>query len=159
MENPRIVITFTDREAGVMQVLWEHGPSVVTEVQARLDDKLAYTTVLTVLRTLETKGYAGHTEEGRGHRYHAIIAQQLARVSALRHLTGKLFRGSAELLMTHLVADAGLDAAQLQRMRALLAEHDAREGEGASAGRQGTPAQPEAADIVPALVTPKRKKS
>lgn len=121
-------ITFTDREADVMQILWEHGPSVVTEVQARLNDKLAYTTVLTVLRTLETKGYAGHTDEGRGHRYHAIIVQQVARMSALRHLTSKLFRGSAELMLTHLVADSQLDAAQLQRMRALLAQHEANEG-------------------------------
>jgi len=117
-------ITFTDREADVIQILWEHGPSMVTEVQARLVDKLAYTTVLTVLRTLETKGYAGHTEEGRGHRYHAVIAQQAARKSALRHLTSKLFGGSTELLMTHLVNDQKLDAEQLERLRALLAAHD-----------------------------------
>jgi predicted transcriptional regulator len=120
-------ITFTDREADVMQVLWDHGPSVVTEVQAGISDKLAYTTVLTVLRTLESKGYVGHSEEGRGHRYHAIIEQQQARKSALRHLTSKLFKGSAELLMTHLVSDQKLSAEQVRRMRALLAEHDKKE--------------------------------
>ena len=120
-------ITFTDREANVMQVLWDHGPSVVTEVQAGISDKLAYTTVLTVLRTLESKGYVGHSEEGRGHRYHAIIEQQQARKSALRHLTSKLFKGSAELLMTHLVSDQKLSAEQVRRMRALLAEHDKKE--------------------------------
>jgi len=120
-------ITFTDREADVMQVLWDHGPSVVTEVQGRISDKLAYTTVLTVLRTLESKGYVGHSEEGRGHRYHAIIEQQQARKSALRHLTSKLFKGSAELLMTHLVSDQKLSAEQVRRMRDLLAEHDKQE--------------------------------
>jgi predicted transcriptional regulator len=120
-------ITFTDREADVMQVLWDHGPSVVTEVQANISDKLAYTTVLTVLRTLESKGYVGHEEEGRGHRYHAIIEQQQARKSALRHLTSKLFKGSAELLMTHLVSDQKLSTDQVQRMRDLLAEHDKKE--------------------------------
>ena len=120
-------ITFTDREADVMQVLWDHGPSVVTEVQAGISDKLAYTTVLTVLRTLESKGYVGHSEEGRGHRYHAIIEQQQARKSALRHLTSKLFKGSAELLMTHLVSDQKLSAEQVRRMRDLLAEHDKQE--------------------------------
>ena len=120
-------IAFTDREADVMQVLWDHGPSVVTEVQAKISDKLAYTTVLTVLRTLESKGYVGHAEEGRGHRYHAVIEQQQARKSALRHLTGKLFKGSAELLMTHLVSDQKLSAEQVRRMRDLLAEHDKKD--------------------------------
>jgi predicted transcriptional regulator len=120
-------ITFTDREADVMQVLWDRGPSVVAEVQADISDKLAYTTILTVLRTLESKGYVGHEEEGRGHRYHAIIEQQQARKSALRHLTSKLFKGSAELLMTHLVADQKLSQDQIRRMRDLLAEQDQKE--------------------------------
>lgn len=60
-------ISLTDREADVMQDLWDHGPSLVAEVRERLSDELAYTTVLTVLRTLEGKGYVGHEEEGRGH--------------------------------------------------------------------------------------------
>jgi BlaI family penicillinase repressor len=120
-------ITFTDREADVMQVLWDHGPSVVAEVQEKISDKLAYTTILTVLRTLETKGYVGHAEEGRGHRYHALIEQQQARKSALRHLTSKLFKGSTELLMTHLVSDQQLSAEQVRRMRDLLAEHDKKD--------------------------------
>jgi BlaI family penicillinase repressor len=120
-------IMFTDREADVMQVLWDHGPSVVAEVQERISDKLAYTTILTVLRTLETKGYVGHAEEGRGHRYHALIEQQQARKSALRHLTSKLFKGSTELLMTHLVSDQQLSAEQVRRMRDLLAEHDKKD--------------------------------
>lgn len=115
-------ISLTDREANVMQVLWEHGPSVVAEVRERLDDPLAYTTVLTVLRTLEAKGYVGHEEEGRGHRYYAAVKQQVARKSALQHLTDKLFKGSAELLFTHLVADEKLSNEQLRRMRELLAE-------------------------------------
>ncbi len=120
-------ITLTDREADVMQVLWDHGPSAVAEVQARIGTKLAYTTILTVLRTLETKGYVGHEEQGRSYRYHAIVEQQFARKSALRHLTSKLFKGSAALLMTQLVSDQKLTAEELRRMRALLAEHDGKE--------------------------------
>jgi predicted transcriptional regulator len=79
-------ISLTDREADVMQVLWDHGPSVVAEVRERLSDALAYTTVLTVLRTLEAKGYVGHEEEGRGHRYFSSVKQQAARKNALQHL-------------------------------------------------------------------------
>ena len=113
-------IYLTDREADVMQVLWEHGPSVVTEVKEQLHDELAYTTVLTILRTLEQKGYVKHEEEGRVHRYFAAVKETAARKSALQHLTGKLFKGSAELLFTHLVSDKKLTAEQIRRMRKIL---------------------------------------
>jgi predicted transcriptional regulator len=115
-------ITLTDREADVMGVLWDHGPSVVSEVRTRLSDELAYTTVLTILRTLEVKGYVRHKEEGRVHRYYAAVQQQAARKSALHHLTGKLFNGSSELLFAHLVSDRKLSAQQIERMRKLLAD-------------------------------------
>src|SRR5690349_20082901 len=114
-------IYLTDREADVMQVLWDHGPSVVSEVKEQLHDELAYTTVLTILRTLEQKGYVKHEEEGRVHRYFAAVKETAARKSALQHLTSKLFKGSAELLLTHLVSDQKLSKDQIERMRALLA--------------------------------------
>ncbi|MDF3019723.1 MAG: hypothetical protein K0Q92_1026 [Steroidobacteraceae bacterium] len=120
-------IYLTDREADVMQVLWEHGPSVVNEVKEKLADDLAYTTVLTILRTLEQKGYVKHEEEGRVHRYFATVKEDAARKSALQHLTGKLFKGSAELLFTHLVSDKKLSADQIQRMRELLASTGKKE--------------------------------
>ncbi len=115
-------IFFTDREADVMDVLWERGPSLVAEVQDALDDKLAYTTVLTILRTLEGKGYVAHEQEGRGHRYFAAVKQRAAQESALQHLTRKLFKGSTELLFTRLVADQKLSAEQIRKMRKLLAD-------------------------------------
>jgi predicted transcriptional regulator len=113
-------IALTDREADLMQVLWDHGPSLVAEVREHLADPLAYTTVLTVLRILESKGYVGHTEEGRVHRYFATVEKQTARKSALRHLTNKLFEGSSELLMTQLVSDHKLTDEQVQRLRRIL---------------------------------------
>ncbi len=119
-------ISLTDREADLMQVLWDHGPSLVSEVRTRLADPLAYTTVLTVLRILESKGYVGHTEEGRVHRYFTTVEQQSARKSALRHLTDKLFEGSSELLMTHLVSEQKLSAEQVQRLRRILSAQRGR---------------------------------
>jgi predicted transcriptional regulator len=120
-------ISLTDREADVMQLLWDHGPSVVNEVKDKLHDQLAYTTVLTILRTLEQKGYVKHEEEGRVHRYFAAVKEDAARKSALQHLTGKLFKGSTELLFTHLVADKKLSKDQIQRMRDLLASAGKKE--------------------------------
>src|SRR6476659_2473327 len=121
-------ILLTDREADVMRVLWDQGPSVVNQVKEHLADELAYTTVLTILRTLEQKGYVKHEEEGRVHRYFAAVKEDAARKSALQHLTGKLFKGSAELLFTHLVADRKLSKDQVKRMRDLLAQSADKKG-------------------------------
>ncbi len=111
---------FTDRELDIMGVLWESGPSTVAEVRERLADDLAYTTVLTVLRVLEEKGHVGHEEEGRAHRYHALVARESAGESALRKLTRKLFGGSPELLLTQLVSDRDISDDDMRRMRDLL---------------------------------------
>lgn len=113
-------ISFTDREADIMHVLWERGPSVVSDVQKHLADKLAYTTVLTMLRTLEAKGYVGHEEQGRQHRYFAAVQRQAAQKSALKHLLGKFFKDSTELLFARLVSDRNLSAEEIRRMRKLL---------------------------------------
>jgi len=114
-------ISFTDREADIMHVLWERGPSVVSDVQKHLQDKLAYTTVLTMLRTLEAKGYVGHEEEGRQHRYFATVQRQAAQKSALKHLLAKFFKDSSELLFARLVSDENMSPEEIRRMRKLLA--------------------------------------
>ncbi|HTB64673.1 MAG TPA: BlaI/MecI/CopY family transcriptional regulator [Steroidobacteraceae bacterium] len=120
-------VSLTDREAEFMQILWRQGPSTVAEVRGHLADQPAYTTVLTILRNLEAKAYVGHIEEGRAHRYQALIDSDLARASALRALAHKLFDGSAELLLTHLVSDKRLSSTQLRRIRRLLDAKPKRE--------------------------------
>ena len=113
-------IVLADREADLMEVLWDHGPSRVAQVREKLKVRLAYNTVLSILRTLESKGYVGHQEEGRAHRYLARVAREAARHSALRQLSAKLFKGSVELLMTSVVSDRKLSDEQVQRIRQLL---------------------------------------
>jgi BlaI family transcriptional regulator, penicillinase repressor len=113
-------IQFTDRELDVMAVLWEYGPATVAEVRDALVDDLAYTTVLTVLRTLEEKGYVDHQDEGKAHRYRPLVGRDRAGRSAVRRLVKKIFGGSPELLLTHLVAEKDLTPAELKRMRRLL---------------------------------------
>jgi len=61
-------ILFTDRELDVMSILWRAGSGTVTEVRDALGEELAYTSVLSVLQTLEAKGYVGHEAEGRAYR-------------------------------------------------------------------------------------------
>ncbi len=120
-------INLTDRELDLMDVLWERGPSTVAEVREALAAELAYTTVLTVLRILKEKGHVDTTEEGRAHRYHALVEREAAGESALRRLTRKIFRGSPEMLLTHLVSDRGISDAELKRLRDVL-DRRLREG-------------------------------
>ena len=115
-------IAFTDRELDVMNVLWDAGSATVAEVRERLSDDLAYTTVLTVLRTLDQKGYVAHIGEGRAHRYRPLVKRAAAGRSALRRLVEKVFDGSPELLLTQLVSDKNLTDEELRRLRKLLAD-------------------------------------
>jgi BlaI family transcriptional regulator, penicillinase repressor len=115
-------IRLSDRELDVMAVLWARGSGTVTEVRESLTDPLAYTTVLTVLRTLEEKGFVGHEEEGKAHRYTPLVARERAGRSALTRMIEKLFEGSPELLVTQLVSDRRLSAEEIRRLRRVLDE-------------------------------------
>ena len=115
-------IAFTDRELDVMNVLWAATSATVAEVRERLADDLAYTTVLTILRTLEKKGYVGHTGEGRAYRYRPVVRRAAAGRTALRRLVKKVFDGSPELLLTQLVSDTTLTDQELRRLRRVLEE-------------------------------------
>ncbi len=122
-------VVLTSREMDVMDVLWKLGSGTVSEVQAGLSDKLAYTTVLTILRTLEKKGHVGHEAEGRAHRYAPLVAREDAQGSAIQRITRKLFSGSPELLMAQLLSERGLTQDQLRRLRDLVEKRLSEEGE------------------------------
>lgn len=113
-------IRLSDRELDVMAVLWARGSGTVSEVREALTDPLAYTTVLTVLRTLEEKGFVRHEEEGKAHRYTPLVARERAGKSALSRMVDKLFEGSPELLLTQLVSDRRLSSQEIRRLRRIL---------------------------------------
>ena len=112
-------IEFTPRELDIMEILWSRGPSTVAEVQGALSDELAYTTVLTMLRIMEGKGYLSRSREGRADRYSPEVRRQVAESSALGRVTERIFGGSPEELLIRLV-ETDVDAEQLRRMRDLL---------------------------------------
>lgn len=113
-----------DRELDVMGVLWEIGSGTVAEVRERLPVALAYTTVLTILRNLEAKGFLHHEAEGKAHRYFPSVARGTARRTALNRLIDKLFHGSPEQLLAQLVEDRTLTADDLRRMRRRIATRE-----------------------------------
>lgn len=117
-----------ERELDVMTALWASGSGTVTEVRDALGTPLAYTTVLTILRNLEAKGYVRHEEEGRAHRYIPKVRQQVAQRNALRRLVDTLFTGSPEALLAQLVDEHDLTADDLRRIARKISRTD-KEGE------------------------------
>ena len=112
----------TNRELDVMSVLWQQGTGTVSDVAAGLEDELAYSTVLTMLRTLETKGHVRHEQEGKAYRYIPVTQPEDFGERALGRVLDKIFHGSREMLVTRLVADESVSPDELRRIRELLDE-------------------------------------
>ena len=119
-------LSLGERELDVMAVLWEIGDGTVGEVRDKLPADLAYTTVLTILRNLEAKGYVSHTVSGRAHRYQPKVAQRAAQKSALKRVLSRFFAGSPEMLLARLVDDGGVDADELREVAERLAKTKGR---------------------------------
>jgi BlaI family penicillinase repressor len=113
---------FTPRELDVMSIIWRTGSGTVSEVREALGEALAYTSVLSVLQTLEEKGHVTHQVEGRAYRYFPAVAREEAGRSALSRIRDAVFQGSSELLFAELVGDRALRRDELERMRRMLAE-------------------------------------
>jgi len=118
----------TPRELDVMGVLWDAGEATVAEVRDRMPPELAYTTVLTVLRGLELKGYATHRKDGRAFVYRATVRADDAAQGLVDRVVDRVFQGSPVKLLAHLVADRHIDEADLRRMRRMLDERLRAEG-------------------------------
>jgi len=109
----------------MMRTLWAHGPGTVSEVQRRLARRLAYTSVLTMLRILEQKGYARREmdlDHGRAHRYAAAVREQDVQSGHVRDLVDRFFDGRPEELVLGLLDNDKLSRSDLQRMRRALDE-------------------------------------
>lgn len=116
--------SFTGRELDLMSILWELGSATGRQIHERLDDEIDYTTVLTVLRTMEQKGYVRHDEEGRAYRYHPVVDRDVAGQTAFRRLVQKFFGGSPERFLAHLTSgEEELDPAERERLEGLVRRH------------------------------------
>jgi len=105
-----------DLEHEVMQLVWAHGPVTAEVVRERLSRRLKESTVRTVLRQLEEKGYARHTVDGRTYVYHA--AEERARVAAkaVQRIVDWFCNGSMEEVLVGMVDNAMLDQQQLRTL-------------------------------------------
>jgi BlaI family transcriptional regulator, penicillinase repressor len=132
--------TLTPLELEIMQVLWEVGPSTVSEVQPRLKAELAYTTVQTMLNVLLRKGKVARVQEGRAFRYRPAVSRERATGSALRDLVRRMFGGSSEALLLAMVDTRQITAEELARVAERLSAAEAvgaARGGGESGGSAG----------------------
>ena len=111
------------RERQIMDLLFRVGRATAAEVMDGLPDAPSYSAVRALLRILEQKGHVSHTEEGKAHRFAARVAEKSARRTALARMVDRVFGGSAELLLTQLVADRNLSEDELKRLRTLMDSH------------------------------------
>jgi predicted transcriptional regulator len=119
---PRQSETLTAAELRIMNVLWLKGLGTVQSILDSLSEKpaLAYNSVLTTIRVLERKGYIEHSKDGRAHVYVPRVGQREARRSEISHLVGRFFKDSHEQLVLNILEDRGIDAKELDRLRAML---------------------------------------
>ena len=111
----------TQRELDIMSVLWDLGEATVTEVRDRVDPDLAYTSISSMIRTLEMKGYVSHRRgEGKTHVYFPIIDSATAGESVLGRVLDKVYGGSPIKLLAQLMDQHRLSTKELARMRELL---------------------------------------
>ena len=114
----------TDAEARVMAVLWHLETATVGDVVAALapERTVSYSTVQTILRILEDKGYVAHDKVTRAFIYRPVVDERQARRRALRHLATRLFNGSPSLLVMNVLHDEEMDPEELQRLKKLIEE-------------------------------------
>jgi len=114
--------TLTEAELRIMNVLWEKGPATVHDVLQALSSKppLAYNSVLTIIRILETKGYVKHVKDGRAHIYMPKVDRKDATRFEVRHLVSRFFGNSHEQLVLNILEESSIDADELARVRQLL---------------------------------------
>jgi predicted transcriptional regulator len=111
----------TKRELDIMGVLWDVGEATVTEVRDRVDPDLAYTSISSMIRTLEMKGYVSHRRgEGKTHVYFPVIEPEKAGASALGRVLDKIYGGSPIKLLAQLMDQHKVSDKELARMRDLL---------------------------------------
>ena len=105
-----------------MSVLWKKGAATVGEVVAALGVRppVAYSTVNTLMRILERKGYVTHEKSGRAFVYRPVVDQRQAGRRALRDVLSRFFGNSPSLLVFNVLDNEQMDPDELERLKQLI---------------------------------------
>ena len=109
----------------VMHHIWQRGPSTVHDVHDELmadpaEKRLAYTTILTVMRNLARRGFLDQTPDGRAHRFSAKINEGIYKRELLHHVRTEVFRGDLRAMIDAVAADESLDQSQRDSLKGML---------------------------------------
>ena len=104
-----------------MRLVWQHGELNAEEVRQQLDRPLKESTIRTVLRRLEEKGYLTHTVADRTFLYRPVEAQQIVAGRAVRRIIDWFCDGSVESLLVGMVDSKVLDREELKRLASRIA--------------------------------------
>jgi predicted transcriptional regulator len=112
----------TDGELELLQVLWDSGPAELGDVHQKLsgERKVALTTVATMLTVMLAKDLVGRTKGKRGWIWHANVSRDSAAKPIVRKLVDRVFDGSAQRLVAHLLEHEALNPAERRELLALL---------------------------------------
>ena len=109
--------SLTEREAQIMEVVWRLGEATADQVREALPGAPHDSSVRTIMRVLETKGYLAHEARGKAYVYRAAVARQKAQGLALRSVLTRFFAGSVENLVLRLIEDEQLTSEQLEELK------------------------------------------
>jgi BlaI family penicillinase repressor len=114
--------TLTEQELEIMKIVWELGSATVRQVYEKLLEQreIAYTTVLTMMQVLERKGRLSKSPEEKAHVYKPAEENQKVIGGMVQEFLNRVFNGSAEPLLLHLLEDERLSPQEIDRLRKSL---------------------------------------
>jgi BlaI family transcriptional regulator, penicillinase repressor len=116
--------TLTPQELEIMKLVWERDSATVRDVYEALlkRRKIAYTTVMTMMRILETKGHLKKRRRDRAFVYQPVRPQNQVIGGMIREFIDRVFNGAAEPLLVHLVKSGRIDEKDLQKIIRMVEE-------------------------------------
>jgi BlaI family penicillinase repressor len=116
--------TLTAQELAIMKVVWKRESATVRDVYEamRSTRHTAYTTVMTMMNILETKGYLRKEKVDRAFLYRSVKAEGTVIASMVREFVNRVFDGAPSPLLMHLVKDSALDEQERQELLKIIEE-------------------------------------
>lgn len=111
----------TKAQEDILKAIWETGDGAVADILERLPDpKPAYTTVATVIKVLERKGYVGHRTYGKTNVYHARVSRNEYANKVIKDAFTGLFNGSLHQMVSPFIKSREVDIRELEELRLML---------------------------------------
>src|SRR5215468_6768479 len=118
----RKILTLTNAEHRIMEVIWLRGSATVAEVVEALKGKDAYTTILTLMRILKAKGFLSTRKEGRAFVFTPRVDRETVARKAVHQLLSKFFDGSPSELVLAFLREEDLTPDELDQLKEKILE-------------------------------------